>query len=488
MSTTNNRSFRARAALAIALLVGFYLLAFGIVAVFVALVVGAFSNGIPLGWAFPATLTIIAILRGVFFLERGDGKPLGIPIDGRTEPRLKALVGEVAEAMGTKPPDEVYLIPDVNAFVYEHGRLLGLIRTKRVMGIGLALIDVVRVDQLRAILAHEFGHYVGGDTHLGGVIYRARSSLGRTVENLKAGVLRSLFLAYARLFLKLTQKISRDQELAADAAAVRVGGREAHGSALRTVVGSGAAFDAFMEEFVVPLWQQGRFPDNLYSGFRSFVADPDRRAQVSGYVDVVSEREDEYGSHPSLGRRLDSVAHLDEESSVSIDDREARDLLVHPDTSERQMSRIVSEASVPDTALAPISWDDTPELLAARMRTAADLFIDALGVEGMGVEGDRLPRAVLVLERADANQIVRRLLSLRDYPPETLDDVVREAIHYYVAATMANDLIDRHGHRVKPSWTKPFLLTSPEGRTVDVGERVGRALETKDLRGLLMTR
>ena len=487
MATSEDRSFRARAALALALLVGFYLLAFGIVALLVALIVTAVTTTTPTGWVIPAALSIFAILRGVFFLERGDGKPLGLRVDTRSEPRLSALINEIAESMGTKRPDEIYLTPDVNAFVYEHGRLLGLIRTKRVMGIGLALIDVVRVDELRAILAHEFGHYVGGDTHVGGVIYRARASLSRTVESLGGGVLRHVFLAYARFFLRLTQKISRDQELVADAAAARIAGRDAHASALRTVVGSGAAFDAFMEEFVVPLWQQGRFPDNLYSGFRSFLADPDRREQVTGYVDAVSDREEEFGSHPSLRRRLEGVISLDD-TAASSDERAARDLLVHSDTSERQMSRIVSEASVPQRVLSPISWEDTAEILATRIRAASDQFIEALGTEGVGVEGDRMARVVLVLERADANKIVRRLLSLRDYPPEALDDVVRDTVHYYVAATMANDLIERHGYRPQLSWTKPFLLTSSDGRTVDVGERVGDALETKDLRGLLLSR
>lgn len=480
------RPFWGRAASALALLVGFYLLAFGIAAVLVALIVDSLSGG-PYIWILPAALAIVAILRGVFFLERGDGKPLGIAIDARSEPHLLGVVNDIARAMETKAPDEVYLIPDVNAFVYEHGRLLGLIRSRRVMGIGLALLNVARVDQLKAILAHEFGHYVGGDTHLGGVIYRARASMGRTVENLGGGVLRHVFLAYARFFLKLTQRMSREQELAADSAAVRIGGREAHVSALRNVVGAGAAFDAFMEEFVVPLWQAGRFPDNLYTGFRSFAVDPGRLEQVSGYVDAVKDRDDEYGSHPSLGRRLAAIEDIDAAPGAS-DGRAARSLLVDPDALEREMSNIVSEAAVPDGSLTAIPWDEASEVFAARIRAAADRFVDALGPDGLGIEGDRLPRIVLLLERADANKIVRRLLPLQDYPAEARDDIVRETIHYYVAATMANDLIERHRYRVQPSWTKPFLLRGPDGTTTDVGERVGRALETRDLRSLLIGR
>lgn len=482
-----DRPFWGRAASAVALLVGFYLLAFGVVAILVALIVNGLSGG-PYLWILPAALAIVAILRGVFSLERGDGRPLGILIDARSEPQLVALVKDVASAMDTKLPDEVYLIPEVNAFVYEHGRLLGLIRTKRIMGIGLALMEVARVDELKAILAHELGHYVGGDTHLGGVIYRARSSLGRTVEHLGGGVLRHVFLVYARMFLKLTQRMSRDQELAADAAAVRIGGREAHASALRTVVGAGAAFDAFMEEFVVPLWQAKRFPDNMYTGFRSFVADAERREQIAGYIDAVKDREDEFGSHPSVGRRLTAIADM-EDAAAGSDERAALSLLVHPDTSEREMSRIVAESGVPaDVSLSPISWDEAPELYGARIRAAADRFLEALGSEGIGLEGDRMPRVVLLLERADANKIVKRLIRLQDYPAEALDDIVRETLHYFVAATMANDLIERHGHRVEISWTKPFLLRTRDGATIDVGERVGNALETRNLRGLLLRR
>lgn len=486
MTISQQRSLIGRAATAVALLLGFYLLALGIAGGLVALMVVSVAEGRAGFWFLPAALTVYAILRGLFFLERTDAKPTGILADARSEPSLLELVNEVARSMGTKPPDAVYLIPDVNAFVFEQGRLLGLVRTKRVMGIGLALVSVLNRDQLKAVLAHEFGHYVGGDTRIGGLVYRARASIERTIVQFEAGFLRRVFSAYARLFLRITQRIARDQELAADAAAVRVGGRDAHTGALLAVVGAGAAFDAFMEEYVVPLWHADRFPDNLYSGFRAFLDDPERREQVAGYVEAVKLREDEYGSHPSLARRLESIGR--DEAGADPDPRSARDLLVHPDTSERQMSRVVAQAAAPDRTLSAIAWEDTGSLRAARAREAADAFMDALGAEGVGVEGDRLPRVVLVLERADANKIVRQLLPLRDYPPEAIDGVVDEAIHYYVAATMATDLIERQGYLMELSWTKPFLLVSSDGNILDVGDRVGKALAQRNLRSLLIVR
>jgi Zn-dependent protease with chaperone function len=84
-------------------------------------------------------------------------------------------------------PAHVYLVSDVNAFVTQRGGIMG-IGSRRVMGIGLPLLRTLQVDELRAVLAHEMGHFYGGDTKLGPWIYKTRGALARTVVNLaKAG-------------------------------------------------------------------------------------------------------------------------------------------------------------------------------------------------------------------------------------------------------------------------------------------------------------
>jgi hypothetical protein len=45
-----------------------------------------------------------------------------------------------------------------------------------VLGIGVGLLAVLRVDELRAVLGHELGHLGGGDTRFGPVVYRAKES------------------------------------------------------------------------------------------------------------------------------------------------------------------------------------------------------------------------------------------------------------------------------------------------------------------------
>ena len=80
-------------------------------------------------------------------------------------------------------PSEVYLTAEVNAWVMDRGGMMGF-GSRRVMGLGLSLLQVLSVSQLRAVVAHEFGHFHGGDTKLGPWIYKTRAAIGRTLEGL----------------------------------------------------------------------------------------------------------------------------------------------------------------------------------------------------------------------------------------------------------------------------------------------------------------
>jgi Zn-dependent protease with chaperone function len=95
---------------------------------------------------------------------------------------------------------------------------------RRVMGIGVGVLALLSTAELEGVLAHEFGHYLGGETRLGGFLYRTRASIGRVLEHLGGSVLAKPFAWYGNLFLRLTHGLSRRQELAADAHAVAIAG------------------------------------------------------------------------------------------------------------------------------------------------------------------------------------------------------------------------------------------------------------------------
>ena len=107
----------------------------------------------------------------------------GMLLDRNAYPRLFSEIDSIAAALNEPVPREVYLIGEVNAFVADRGGMLGF-GSRRIMGLGLPLLSTMTVSQFRAVLAHEFAHYYGGDTSLGPWVYRTKSSIVRVFENI----------------------------------------------------------------------------------------------------------------------------------------------------------------------------------------------------------------------------------------------------------------------------------------------------------------
>src|SRR3954467_3325548 len=175
-------------------------------------------------------------------------------------------------------PAEVAVVREMNAFVTQRGGVMGF-GSRRVMGLGLALLQALDVSQLEAVLAHEFGHYHGGDVKLGPWIYKTRGAIVRTVMALAARgshLLHKPFEWYGKVFLRVTQAISRQQELAADALAARVVGAEPLAAGLKLVHGGALGFELYWHEDVVPALEAG-FQPPLLAGFARFLQAPRAR-------------------------------------------------------------------------------------------------------------------------------------------------------------------------------------------------------------------
>jgi heat shock protein HtpX len=173
------------------------------------------------------------------FPRKDDFAPPGHLLRSTEHPKLFEEIANIAQSLDEPMPAQVYLTGDMNAWVAERGGTAGF-GSRRVMGLGLPLLRVLSTDEFRAVLAHEFGHYYGGDTRLGPWVYTARSSMVRTLvaltsdsgpvsllENVRwmhaVQELALLLLeAYWNLFLRVTQLVSRRQESRADELACHV--------------------------------------------------------------------------------------------------------------------------------------------------------------------------------------------------------------------------------------------------------------------------
>ena len=176
-----------RAVLAVVLMIGFYLLALGIASglLWIPYAELVYAHRITPKLAVICLVGGVAILWAV--LPRFDKfiAP-GPKLERDRHPKLFKELDAVARATNQAMPAEVYLAPNVNAWVMQRGGLMGF-GSRRVMGLGLPLMRSLTCSQFRAVLAHEFGHYHGGDTKIGPWIYKTRGAIVRTVNSLGGG-------------------------------------------------------------------------------------------------------------------------------------------------------------------------------------------------------------------------------------------------------------------------------------------------------------
>jgi Zn-dependent protease with chaperone function len=301
------RSLAAQAAIAVLFLLGFYLLALVMAALLLSLPFAEwhFFHHVTLLIATFGVLGAVAIVVAAFPWPDRFPDP-GPRLTAEGQPRLFGLLEAVARETGQAMPRDVFLVLEPNAFVAQRGGILGF-GSHRVMGLGLPLLLVLTPDQLRAVLAHEFGHYVAGDTALGPLLYRTRAAFARTLELLsyRHAIVGLPFQWYGSFFLRVTQATSRAQELTADALGARVGGVAAMAAGLHRIHTEAALFELYWIVEVIPALDAG-FRPPVMEGFARFL----RAGEVVKARAAAIEEEraaadgDRYDSHPPLPARL----------------------------------------------------------------------------------------------------------------------------------------------------------------------------------------
>ncbi|MET7981269.1 M48 family metallopeptidase [Streptomyces sp. NPDC005281] len=126
------------------------------------------------GWGGWGMLPGVFLLALVWSLRpRLHRLPQDKPVLHRADaPELFALVDEVSRVAGTRGVDAIAVDDEINANVRSYG-----IRGRRLLTLGLPLWEVLTPQQRIALLGHEMGHYVNGDTRHGLVVGAAYRSL-----------------------------------------------------------------------------------------------------------------------------------------------------------------------------------------------------------------------------------------------------------------------------------------------------------------------
>jgi len=363
MKSSPHPSLFGRALLALLLTIGFYGLALTIAFGLLYLIYLEFAvvGRVNIRFTIFGFIGAVVILWSI--LPRIDRFTAPGPRLTRTKfPALFKEIEKIAKLTGQEMPRDVYLVPDVNAFVAERGGVMG-IGTRRVMGIGLPLFNLMTVDELNAVLAHEFGHFYGGDTALGPWVYKTRSAIVRTVVNLGQTNqwIQIPFDAYARLFLRVTNSISRQQEFSADQLAARTVGARATITGLQKVHKYGEAFAAYFRQEYIPVIGAGYQPP-MIDGFELFLKAPKVTAAVNNYYNqqLTQGKSDPYDTHPALKERIAALENIP--AGTSINDALASSLLPHDEDLESQVVNHILVENKKPLNLRDVDWEDVVEV------------------------------------------------------------------------------------------------------------------------------
>ncbi|WP_030335053.1 M48 family metallopeptidase [Streptomyces sp. NRRL B-1381] len=412
-----------RAARALVLLAGFYLLGLFLLA---ALAAADWAAAVHTPGPFALKVFIVSavlalpIVRGMFMLRTPPYEDVpGVRVDESREPRLWQTVRDIAQQIGTRAPDEILLTGDVNAAVSEDSRLLGLAGGTRRLRIGLPLMAGLSESGLRAVLAHEMGHYGNADTRLAAISERGRLHVLRTVAHFeeRAGAkvskerarqekkaaaaaakgrkakevdttgtgvtyraMARLYTAYGKFYLRATLSGSRRAEFAADVAAARIAGRDATSSALREIPVIDAAHDFYLNCYATLGVDAGLLPPpgEFLGGFRHLLAA--RHEELDALRgELPTEPVSPYDSHPPIAERVARIEALPDDGRASDPVRPSLSLLADADR---------SFAAVEETVLTPAALGlrrlDWPELVHAAMSVQTERSAQRFGALALG--------------------------------------------------------------------------------------------------------
>jgi len=274
--TRPTRAYRRHAYVAVAGLIAFVALYFALTGWFawtayrlIAAVGRSPEHWLVLGAGGAASgFLAVFMAKALIFIRRGKSGDL--ELTAAEHPRLFAFLHRLADEARAPRPHRVFASPGVNASVFYDFSVMNLIvPSRKNLVIGLGLVNVLTLGEVKAVLAHEFGHFAQSTMAVGRWLYMAQQIAGHVVTKRDAldGVLQSLSRSDIRImwigwilrlvvwsirslvdtafgWVVLAQRaLAREMELQADLVAVSLTGSDALVHALHRLDAADDAMD-----------------------------------------------------------------------------------------------------------------------------------------------------------------------------------------------------------------------------------------------------
>jgi Zn-dependent protease with chaperone function len=104
-------------------------------------------------------MLFLFLLKGLFKRQEWDDSQY-VEVTEAEQPGLYAFVRRLCREVGAPFPHRIYFTPEVGAHVFYDTSLLNLfLPVRKNLAIGMGLMNVVTMNEFKAVLAHEFGHF-----------------------------------------------------------------------------------------------------------------------------------------------------------------------------------------------------------------------------------------------------------------------------------------------------------------------------------------
>ncbi|WP_397472008.1 M48 family metallopeptidase, partial [Rheinheimera sp.] len=240
--------------------------------------------------ALSSCFLTLFMVKALLFVKKGSIEQ-EYEVTAQSEPKLFKFLFRLADETGAPRPHRVFLSPRVNACVFYDLSLLNFFfPSKKNLEIGLPLVNALTISELKAVLAHEFGHFAQRSMALGNWVYIAqqiaahiiakRDALDNFLRFLSRIDLRIAWIGWIlrlvvwslratmetifNLVLLAQRALSREMEFQADLVAVSVTGSDALIHALHKLQAADEAWDR-AQSFVNDQVREGKASKDFFA-------------------------------------------------------------------------------------------------------------------------------------------------------------------------------------------------------------------------------
>ena len=295
-------------------------------------------------------LVIVGFVSYLFFrglLKSRNVHPAGIVVDCESEPALFCLLGEIASKVKTRTVNRVIITPGSHIGVSDPAGFLGMFwRTSRTLEIGYACLHALTLNELKAILAHEYAHFTSRETLFRRFVARVLTGLQSAIDYLRSGkywkyspVYHALAV-WEYLFRYFSSTFCRQREYRADWMAAQLFGGNVLASGLMRFASNSLMFEGPANSGMAMLLMEGRVMRNVYAAFRAYSTGMGVEELESLRKFLLQQRSGLLDSHPCPMRRIARIRDLNRVNDAS--ELDARSLFSNHSAMETELTLLLT--------------------------------------------------------------------------------------------------------------------------------------------------